>query len=551
MKKAGEGMIIQTRNAVPRWILVIAFFVVAMFGVAPRASAQALTNADVVKMVQAKLSDATIISEIKNSTCTFDTSPDALIKLKQAGVSDQVLQAMTETRHQGKEQASGIHSSSPLPTAYGFYVVDGQELRELELVNVTTRIGLIAGATIGGSAGYAVDGLAGDPPIVIHDLTPTILVYQQSFEMSTLHLSKLAYVSTMQAYQFNMLGTQPAFFRNVYGRGYYDTVQIDLWRPDEQVPIRIEPVEGRSGMYRLIPATALQPGRYSLYETGSVHGANIIFASLQGRSSQAFYFGVESSGSSPTHPSTIAPTPIPIATASCSDYTACLSAGDTALKEGNWSQAFANFRRSSTMDTTKPEAWAGQGMVDLPLGQGAALVSAWDNALARGGTLTLGVWHYAGFHIPQGVFRLDSKTVTFIDSKGKTVFSVSPLQVSALQSHHPPPGGRSMVFWHEGAGTPVLVFLCSAWSPMQESDYMQQPCRICPGRSCIQLCRPNYPETRFGNVEGFATSTTFPTICRSANRFGRGYGFVRTNFLSNSGNTRPPVSGLETRRNFR
>jgi len=58
------------------------------------AGAAALNNDDIMKMVQAKLADAVIVAKVKSSTCKFDTSTDALIKLKGAGVSDAVLEAM-------------------------------------------------------------------------------------------------------------------------------------------------------------------------------------------------------------------------------------------------------------------------------------------------------------------------------------------------------------------------------------------------------------------------------------------------------------------------
>lgn len=54
----------------------------------------ALTNADVQKMVEAKLADPIIVAKIRSSTCNFDTSTDALLKLKAAGISDAVLEAM-------------------------------------------------------------------------------------------------------------------------------------------------------------------------------------------------------------------------------------------------------------------------------------------------------------------------------------------------------------------------------------------------------------------------------------------------------------------------
>ena len=56
-----------------------------------------LQNQDVTKMVKAGLDDALIIAKIGSSKCQFDTSTDALIQLKQSGVSAAVLKAVMET----------------------------------------------------------------------------------------------------------------------------------------------------------------------------------------------------------------------------------------------------------------------------------------------------------------------------------------------------------------------------------------------------------------------------------------------------------------------
>jgi len=58
----------------------------------------ALTNDDVVKLVKAKLPESVIIKKINASNCAFDTDPDALIKLKQAGVSEAVIDAMVDKK---------------------------------------------------------------------------------------------------------------------------------------------------------------------------------------------------------------------------------------------------------------------------------------------------------------------------------------------------------------------------------------------------------------------------------------------------------------------
>jgi len=48
-------------------------------------------------MVAAKLPDTVILAKIRSSQCKFDTSTDGLIRLKQDGVSDGVIQAMAES----------------------------------------------------------------------------------------------------------------------------------------------------------------------------------------------------------------------------------------------------------------------------------------------------------------------------------------------------------------------------------------------------------------------------------------------------------------------
>lgn len=58
------------------------------------ALAAPLGNEDVIRMVRGGLSDATVIQAIDAAEPAFDTSPDALVKLKQAGVSEAVIQRM-------------------------------------------------------------------------------------------------------------------------------------------------------------------------------------------------------------------------------------------------------------------------------------------------------------------------------------------------------------------------------------------------------------------------------------------------------------------------
>jgi hypothetical protein len=59
--------------------------------------AETLTNDSVIQLHKLGLGDAVIVSKIQASTCNFDTSVDALKVLKDAGISDSVIQAMLLT----------------------------------------------------------------------------------------------------------------------------------------------------------------------------------------------------------------------------------------------------------------------------------------------------------------------------------------------------------------------------------------------------------------------------------------------------------------------
>lgn len=56
--------------------------------------AETLNNDSVIQLHKLGLGDSTVIQKIKASTCTFDTSVDGLKALKDAGISDEIIQTM-------------------------------------------------------------------------------------------------------------------------------------------------------------------------------------------------------------------------------------------------------------------------------------------------------------------------------------------------------------------------------------------------------------------------------------------------------------------------
>jgi hypothetical protein len=98
----GERMVRTKRFA---WI---AFMTVVLTGIALAQSV--LDNAAVVKMVKAGLGDDTIVSMINTQPGNYTVTPDAMIQLKQAGVSEKVIDAMIA-------KASGVPPPAAAPAA--------------------------------------------------------------------------------------------------------------------------------------------------------------------------------------------------------------------------------------------------------------------------------------------------------------------------------------------------------------------------------------------------------------------------------------------------
>ena len=75
-------------------LLAYVLLAFAPFAVIAQESRQPITNADVLSMTKSGLGEQTIVLAIQQGPTAFDTSPQALVELKKAGVTDGVLNLM-------------------------------------------------------------------------------------------------------------------------------------------------------------------------------------------------------------------------------------------------------------------------------------------------------------------------------------------------------------------------------------------------------------------------------------------------------------------------
>src|SRR5438552_16257380 len=93
------------------------------------AQTKALTNDDIVQLVKAGLDEQTVVKAIRTSATNFDTSAQALVALKTAGVTRPILDAMLEAgtpRPPAAANAAGSGAPDGLPEELGIYFKGSQ-----------------------------------------------------------------------------------------------------------------------------------------------------------------------------------------------------------------------------------------------------------------------------------------------------------------------------------------------------------------------------------------------------------------------------------------
>lgn len=96
---------------------------------------ETMTNEEVIALVQAGLSKSIVINKIRASKSNFDLSTDGLIKLKQAGIDDEIVSAMFETKNKKTTTttttSSGSGNSDPndptSPHDFGIYLFEEKD----------------------------------------------------------------------------------------------------------------------------------------------------------------------------------------------------------------------------------------------------------------------------------------------------------------------------------------------------------------------------------------------------------------------------------------
>jgi len=255
---------------------VAAAVVCLIMTVSSCAGAVTMTNDDVVKLVKASMAEALILSTIDTSDTQFDTSADALIKLKAAGVSDAIINRMitkktgptVQTVQTTKEVACKLATSENLQA-----IIDGDKQINLSYRQADIDEDVSAGSTI---ASFFTLGVAPEKGTVSARISGSsasnrirskIPVFPDlaTFEgQSTDDVFALVKLEAKGNDRFLIIGESSA---SLFG-GYKGRAKF---REGTKIPLKLEKVQSNCtyngevmNIYRGMPSSPITPGEYAL-----------------------------------------------------------------------------------------------------------------------------------------------------------------------------------------------------------------------------------------------------------------------------------------------
>jgi hypothetical protein len=278
-------------------------------GLMAQGTKKPLTNADVIKMVKAGVPESVVVSSIKSSPANFDVSPDALIALHDAGLTQAEMDAVMAA---GKKESSGSSVSATAPGLPSVNLVQGDKsnilpIERTQLVETkrkpTSMASLAADTTLAAAVQAGVNTAAVGAMSHIHSSAAGVGVGQSAgiFGGMLAHRqSSLTYVwaipnpgsantspVSLPVFRVDFSGVpgvnaddfEPAIVRLTPAQNSYRLVGATQGKEDatsnaavdwqiyshfleDRVSAKAEKL--RSGQYRLSPTSPLSPGDYGV-----------------------------------------------------------------------------------------------------------------------------------------------------------------------------------------------------------------------------------------------------------------------------------------------
>jgi hypothetical protein len=276
---------------------VLAGFLIAAVAFA----VETLTNDSILELHKLGLGDAVIMEKIKASSCKFDTSTEQLKKLKEAGISDNVIAAMigaSSTREAAVAAGDPNDPSAPHDPGIWLYenVAGKPRMTKIEpTMFAAIKAGPSVFAIYGGTSKARSVMSGAHARTQINFSRPVFYLY---FEKTQSGLSDASRSATSPE-DFTLTKMEVKEDKNerrvvigkvgLYGGSKAGYSSKDVFEADHE---RLSP-----GVYKMVPKDDLPDGEYCILYTGS--STFVGYGVAAGGPSKGFCFGVNG-GSAPT-----------------------------------------------------------------------------------------------------------------------------------------------------------------------------------------------------------------------------------------------------------
>ncbi|MGD1148663.1 MAG: hypothetical protein ABR961_12025 [Thermoanaerobaculaceae bacterium] len=208
-----------------------------------------LTNADVVKLCKLGLGDDVVVAKINQAkSVNFDLGTDALGKLKDDGVSKDVIAAMLRRTSPPPAQSA--------PASTGFDVRLLAKSGDIQLKGrkgeASTTFAFVTALVFIDYPGAASDTRTTDP-------RPAILA-----RLNDTPKASLAFIVKTNPDKKKDIRSLKVGKRKMFSAGGWST-------PDEDWTLPFDATEEAPGLWRLTPKADLKPGEYGLYVQGQLY----------------------------------------------------------------------------------------------------------------------------------------------------------------------------------------------------------------------------------------------------------------------------------------
>jgi hypothetical protein len=216
-------------------------------------SEKPLDNAEIIKLTKADLGDDVILAKIKSAgSVKFDTGTDALVKLKEAGVSKPVIAAMLDRSGEGAARpAASASAGKPANTGSATVTLSSKDGSKV-LSAIDGDVKTIVAPFVGMKRFIIFPDAAAS--VRIKDHKPSVTIAVDGDPRKSYWMVKLDPDHDKDKMNRSMDVESPGMWGGVMSSA-----------PDSDNMVRCEEQEEKPGLWRFTPLKELKAGEYGVY----------------------------------------------------------------------------------------------------------------------------------------------------------------------------------------------------------------------------------------------------------------------------------------------